>query len=66
MNSVHDAADWRRLVLDGWPAVTASDLLQNSQAIWLAEGLMPPNDDEAVAMAAMGKRTAIPPLKGLV
>ena len=55
MNSIPDVADWRRLVLDGWPAVTASDLLQNGQAIWSAEGLTPPNDDEAIAMAAMGR-----------
>jgi hypothetical protein len=50
-----EVADWRLLVLEGWPAVAASDLLQHSHAIWLAEGLMPPNDDEAVAMAAMGR-----------
>ncbi|RYD85340.1 MAG: hypothetical protein EOP84_02810, partial [Verrucomicrobiaceae bacterium] len=55
MNSIPDVADWSRLVLDGWPAVTASDLLQNGQAIWSAEGLAPPNDDEAIAMAAMGR-----------
>ena len=55
MSSVDLAADWRRLVLDGWPAVTASDLLQDSQDIWLAEGLAPPKDDEAVALAAMGR-----------
>ena len=55
MSSVDLAADWRRLVLDGWPAVTASDLLQDSQDIWLAEGLSPPKDDEAVALAAMGR-----------
>lgn len=47
--------DWRHLVLDGWPAITAFDLLQNSQDVWLAEGLLPPKDDEAIALAAMGR-----------
>ena len=55
MSSVDLAADWRRLVLDGWPAVTAAELLQDGQDIWHAEGLFPPKDDEAVALAAMGR-----------
>ncbi|MDN7813899.1 DISARM anti-phage system protein DrmE domain-containing protein [Burkholderia gladioli] len=47
--------DWRQLVLSTWPAVTASDLLEGSDGVWCAEGLSPPNDDEAVALAAVGR-----------
>ncbi len=52
MTPVDHEADWRQLVLDGWPAITAFELLRDSQDVWLAEGLIPPKDDEAVALAA--------------
>jgi len=47
--------DWRRLVLESWPAVTASDLLQGNPNVWVAEGLTPPCENEAVAWAAVGR-----------
>jgi hypothetical protein len=55
VNTAEQPPDWRKLVVDGWPAVTASDLLQGSNEVWLAEGLTPPKDDEAVALAAVGR-----------
>lgn len=55
MSSTAQKKDWRRLVLESWPAVTASDLLQGSPDVWLAEGLPAPKDDEAVALATVGR-----------
>jgi len=55
VNKLQQPPDWRKLVEDGWPAVTASDLLQGSKEIWAAEGMFPPKDDEIVALAAMGR-----------
>ena len=55
MKPVAHGDDWRQLVLDGWPAITAFDLLRDKHDVWLAEGLSPPKDDEAVALAAMGR-----------
>ena len=47
--------DWRSLVAESWPAVPAYDLLVDSDSIWSSEGLGPPGDEEAVALAVAGK-----------
>lgn len=47
--------DWRRLVIETWPAVTASDLLRGNPGVWAGEGLTPPDENEAVAWAAVGR-----------
>lgn len=46
---------WRALVEESWPAVTASELLRGGDEVWKAEGLSTPKDEEAVALAAMGR-----------
>lgn len=46
---------WRGLVEQSWPAVTASELLRGGDEIWHAEGLSTPKNEEAVALAAMGR-----------
>ncbi|NMG15736.1 hypothetical protein [Aromatoleum bremense] len=46
---------WRGLVEESWPAVTASELLRGGDEIWHAEGLSTPKEEEAVALAAMGR-----------
>ena len=47
--------DWKKLVLDSWPAVAASDLLLDSGLTWATEGLKAPRDSEALALAAMSR-----------
>jgi hypothetical protein len=46
---------WRDLVEKSWPAVTASELLRGGADVWHAEGLSTPKEEEAVALAAMGR-----------
>lgn len=46
---------WLGLVEQTWPAVTASELLRGGEEIWNAEGLSTPKEEEAVALAAMGR-----------
>lgn len=46
---------WLGLVEQTWPAVTASELLRGGEDIWNAEGLSTPKEEEAVALAAMGR-----------
>lgn len=46
---------WRGLVEQSWPAVTASELLRGGDEVWNAEGLSTPEEEEAVALAAMGR-----------
>lgn len=46
---------WLGLVERTWPAVTASELLRGGEDIWNAEGLSTPKEEEAVALAAMGR-----------
>jgi len=46
---------WRGLIELSWPAVTASELLRGSADVWEHEGLSVPQQEEAVALAAMGR-----------
>jgi len=46
---------WRGLIEQSWPAVTASELLRGGAEIWEHEGLSVPQEEEAVALAAMGR-----------
>lgn len=46
---------WRDLIGQSWPAVTASELLRGSADVWEHEGLTAPQEEEAVAMAAVGR-----------
>lgn len=46
---------WRGMVEESWPAITASELLRGSDEVWNYEGLGVPKDEEAVALAAMGR-----------
>jgi hypothetical protein len=46
---------WRGLVEQSWPAVTASELLHSCDEVWHAEGLSKPKEEEAVALAAVGR-----------
>lgn len=46
---------WRGVVKQSWPAVTASELLRGSDEIWADEGLSSPSEEEAVALAAVGR-----------
>lgn len=46
---------WRGLVEQSWPAVTASELLRGSDEVWSDEGLSVPKEEEAVALAAVGR-----------
>lgn len=46
---------WRGLVEQSWPAITASELLRGSDVVWNDEGLGVPKEEEAVALAAVGR-----------
>ncbi|QBY55539.1 hypothetical protein [Cupriavidus oxalaticus] len=46
---------WRSQIEQSWPAVTASELLRGGAEIWAQEGLAVPPEEEAVAMAAVGR-----------
>ena len=46
---------WRGLVEQSWPAITASELLRGSGEVWNDEGLGIPKEEEAVALAAVGR-----------
>lgn len=46
---------WLDLVEQSWPAITASELLRGSDEIWNDEGLSVPKEEEAVALAAVGR-----------
>lgn len=46
---------WRGLIEQSWPAITASELLRGSDEVWNDEGLSVPKEEEAVAMAAVGR-----------
>ncbi|TPQ32040.1 DISARM anti-phage system protein DrmE domain-containing protein [Cupriavidus pinatubonensis] len=48
-------AGWRGLIEQSWSAVTASELLRGSAEVWEHEGLAVPQEEEAVALAAMGR-----------
>ena len=46
---------WLDLVEQSWPAITASDLLSGSSEVWCDEGLSVPKEEEAVALAIVGR-----------
>lgn len=46
---------WRGLVEQSWPAITASELLRGGDEVWNDEGLSVPKEEEAVALAAVGR-----------
>lgn len=46
---------WRGLVEQSWPAITASELLRGSEEVWNHEGLSVPKEEEAIALAAVGR-----------
>jgi hypothetical protein len=53
--SVPPVKGWRVLVEQSWPAITASELLRGSGEVWNDEGLGIPKEEEAVALAAVGR-----------
>lgn len=55
MSPLDQPPHWHELVEASWPAVTASDLLRGNKEVWSAEGLKPPPEPEAIALAAMGR-----------
>ncbi|MFM2057889.1 MAG: hypothetical protein RLY71_2274 [Pseudomonadota bacterium] len=55
MSPLDQSPHWRELVEASWPAVTAGDLLRGNKDVWSTEGLKPPSDAEAIALAAMGR-----------
>lgn len=46
---------WRSQVEQSWPAITASELLRSCDEVWSGEGLSVPKEEEAVALAAVGR-----------
>lgn len=46
---------WLDLVKQSWPAITASELLSGNDEVWNDEGLSVPKEEEAVALAAVGR-----------
>lgn len=46
---------WLGLVEQSWPAITASELLRGGSEVWDDEGLGVPKEEEAVALAAVGR-----------
>lgn len=46
---------WLGLVEQTWPAITATELLRGSDEVWNDEGLSVPKEEEAVALAAVGR-----------
>ena len=46
---------WLGLVEQSWPAIIASELLRGSSEVWNDEGLGVPKEEEAVALAAVGR-----------
>jgi hypothetical protein len=49
------ASGWTRLVEKSWPAVAAADLLSLRSPAWTQEGMVAPDEMEAVAWAAVGR-----------
>lgn len=46
---------WLDLIDSSWPAVVASELLQDSPSVWNQEGLEPPSRSQIVLIATIGR-----------